>query len=99
MRRGFEPWDHGFDGRFFAGWAIWLLMFLVVVGALVWLLVRTFNHPRTADPLRRAAARYAAGKIERVEFERIRRDLAAVEPAPTPLPDAAPPTPPTPTES
>jgi uncharacterized membrane protein len=84
MRRGFEPMEHGFDGWFLAREAMVLVLLLVVVGTLVWLLVRTFASPRTEDPLRRAAARYAAGKIERVEFERIQRDLAAVETAPVP---------------
>jgi hypothetical protein len=42
--------------------------------------------------LRRAAARYATAKIERVEFERIQRDSSAVA-AVASAPGAAPPSP------
>jgi hypothetical protein len=75
--------DFGFPDHFgrdpgwwFGGW----LFFVVVVLGLVAL--GYFLYRRRGiladDPLRRAAARYATGKIERVEFERIRHDLDAV---------------------
>ncbi len=78
MRRGFDPMGPGGDGWWLAGTTIGTVLFLAAIAAIVWLIVRAVSGPRTDDPFRRAAARYAAGKIERVEFERIQRDLRTV---------------------
>jgi uncharacterized membrane protein len=78
---------YGYE-RDFLDWLFPLLMFALIVG-LVMVAIRSFR-PRPlvdTDPLRRAAGRYAAGEIERVEFERIQRDLT--QPGADPLEDAA----------
>lgn len=57
----------------------WLLLTLVVLGLVAFGYVLYRRRGILADdPLRRAAARHATGRIERVEFERIQRDLHAV---------------------
>jgi uncharacterized membrane protein len=82
---------YGYE-RDFVDWLFPILM-LVLLAGLVVLLFRSFRGRHLtdipADPLRRAAARYAAGDIERVEFERIQHDLAGAAVATTPLEDAA----------
>jgi uncharacterized membrane protein len=68
------------------------LLVLVFLAAIVFLLLRPQLGRAVAgdaDPLQRAAFRYATGEIERVEFERIQHDLAAQTAATTPLEDAA----------
>jgi uncharacterized membrane protein len=72
----------------------WLfpLMVLVFLAAIVYLLFRSLQNQPVAtgtDPLQRAASRYAAGEIERVEFERIQQDLTSQATATTQLEDAA----------
>jgi hypothetical protein len=66
----------------FRGFDFWFdvgrpLLFLLVITGLLILGLYVYRRRGfvDTDPLRRAAARYAAGKIERVEFERIRSDL------------------------
>jgi uncharacterized membrane protein len=85
----YHPYDWGI------GVFAWL--FPVLMLALLFALIVALMSPRRrdrlgdADPLRRAAARYAAGDIEWVEFDRIRRDLTSTA-APTasnPLTEAA----------
>jgi len=66
---------------------LFLGLFVALVFVVIWSLRRPPVSRGDADPLRRAAARYAAGEIERVEFERIQRDLS--QPAVNPLTDAA----------
>lgn len=82
---------YGYE-RDFLDWLFPILMLALLAG-LVILLFWALRRPRLsggdADPLRRAAARYAAGDIERVEFERIQRDLTTAPAATTPLEDAA----------
>jgi uncharacterized membrane protein len=82
---------YGYE-RNYLDWLFPILMLALLAGLVV-LLVWSFRRPRLAggdvDPLRRAAARYAAGDIERVEFERIQRDLTTTPTATTPLGDAA----------
>jgi uncharacterized membrane protein len=76
---------HGFGAGWF-GWLvpILLLALLVAGGIALFALIRRPSPPvPDDDPLRRAARRYAAGEIERVEFDRIRRDLGG--PADDPL--------------
>jgi uncharacterized membrane protein len=84
-----EGWGHGWFWLFpLIGFT---LMILLAV-ALVVFLIRG-GGPRDTDPMRRAAARYAAGRIDRTEFERIQRDLLAAEAprAPSPPETGAPP--------
>jgi hypothetical protein len=52
------------------------LAVIVILGVV---LFKQRGRVATDDPLRRVAGRYAAGEIERVEFERVQRDLPAVE--------------------
>jgi hypothetical protein len=68
-------------GPVWSGWYGWFfpLLFLgaiVAVGIMLNYLFRP-KHASTVDddPLRRAARCYASGELERVEFERIQRDL------------------------
>ncbi len=77
VHRGFG--DGHMDGWFwFWGW-LPMVLFLIAAVALIVVLVRSKRPVDTGDPFRRVAARYAAGEIERVEFERIQRDLRTVE--------------------
>ncbi|MDF1594895.1 MAG: hypothetical protein P1T08_02175 [Acidimicrobiia bacterium] len=73
----------GFVSGHMDGFGYWYLVpILVVLAVIVTLGVVLFNQRgrfATEDPLRRVAGRYAAGKIERVEFERVQRDLLAME--------------------
>ncbi len=73
----------GFASGHMDGLGYWYLIpMLVFLAAVVTLGVVLFNQRgrlATEDPLRRVAGRYAAGKIERVEFERVQRDLLAGE--------------------
>jgi len=82
---------YGYE-RDFLDWLFPILMLALLAGLLV-VLFRALRRPQMsgvgADPLRRAAARYAGGDIERVEFERIQRDLSRPAVAHTPLEDAA----------
>ncbi len=80
---------YGYE-RDFLDWLFPLLMFALLVGLAI-VVIRSFR-PRSmpvvdTDPLRRAAGRYAGGEIERVEFERIQRDLTRS--SADPLEDAA----------
>jgi len=83
------PYGHERD---LLDWLFPMLMLALLAGLLVALFL-SFRRPRMggadADPLRRAAARYASGDIERVEFERIQRDLSTATVARTPLEAAA----------
>lgn len=63
---GFHPW-WGF---------VAMLVFAALVGLAVWLILRA-RSASSGDPLRQAAARYAAGKIDHAEFSRIERTLTA----------------------
>jgi uncharacterized membrane protein len=76
MRGHFEG---PFDGRYFLGGPTILALILIalLVAALVVVIVwATRNRaPVTHDPLQMAAARYASGKIDRIQFEQIQRDL------------------------
>lgn len=78
-RGGFGPGGFGF----FLPGLLAMLLLASLVGVGVYLLTRR-RASSTTDPLRHAAARYASGKIGRVEFERIQRDLAATESGVTP---------------
>jgi uncharacterized membrane protein len=82
---------YGYEHNVF-DWLFPILMLALLAGLVV-LLVWSLRRPRLstgdADPLRRAAARYASGDIERVEFERIQRDLTTPPSATTPLGNAA----------
>jgi uncharacterized membrane protein len=85
-----HPFPYGYE-RNFLDWLFPILMLALLVG-LVAALFWSFRRPRLGsgtDPLRRAAARYASGEIERVEFERIQRDLTSTTVAKTPLEEAA----------
>jgi hypothetical protein len=90
-QRGGELFEHfGREpGFWFGGWLLFILLLLGLVAFGVWLFRRrgTFDD----DPMRRAAGRYASGKIERVEFERIQRDLSVAARSASPVPPAAPP--------
>ncbi len=66
---------------FFLPGLIGMVAMATLVGLVVWLVLRN-RVSNSADPLRHAAGRYAAGKIGRVEFERISADLGAAETAP-----------------
>ncbi len=77
MHRGFG--EGHVDGWFWLWGGLPLLLFLAAVILLVVILVRGRTSSDAGDPFRRVAARYAAGEIERVEFERIQRDLLAAE--------------------
>lgn len=77
---------HEYVGHYY-GWLHWLfplLLLAILVAVAVLLITSMRRRPETSavdgDPLRRAARRYAAGEIERVEFERIQRDLTAADP-------------------
>lgn len=82
---------YGYE-RDFLDWLFPILMLLLLAGLLV-LLFRALRRPQASgvdtDPLRRAAARYASGDIERVEFERIQHDLSRTAVAATPVEEAA----------
>lgn len=81
---------HGYE-RDFADW-LFPLLIIILLAALVFIVFRLARRSPIAaggEPLQRAAARYASGEIERVEFERIQRDLTASTAATTPLEDAA----------
>jgi uncharacterized membrane protein len=84
------PYASGHE-RDFLDWFFPILM-LALLAALVVVVIWAFRRrPVVAgngDPLRRAAGRYAAGEIERVEFERIQQDLARAA-VTTPLEDAS----------
>lgn len=83
----FHPYGYG---RSFAEWLFPILLialFVALIVVVIWSLRRPPALRGDTDPLRRAAARYAAGEIERVEFERIQRDLAPS--AANPLTNAA----------
>lgn len=83
----FHP--YGYERGVFE-WLLPLLMlalFIALAFVVIWSLRRPPVSRGDADPLRRAAGRYAAGEIERVEFERIQRDLS--QPTVNPLTDAA----------
>jgi uncharacterized membrane protein len=73
-RGGFGPDGFWF---FFPG-LLAMLLLAGLVGLVVYLVTRS-RATSSSDPLRHAAARYASGKIGRVEFERLQRDLAAAE--------------------
>lgn len=80
--------DRGFG--FHPVWgALSVLVLASLVGLAVWLIMRG-RSASTSDPLRQAAARYAAGKIDLAEFQRIERTLAATTPPPTVQPDTPP---------
>jgi hypothetical protein len=80
--------DRGFG--FHPVWgALSVLVLASLVGLAVWLIMRG-RSASTYDPLRQAAARYAAGKIDLAEFQRIERTLAATTPPPNVQPDAPP---------
>lgn len=73
VRHVFEPGWYGWSG-----WVVPLLLLALLVLGGVALYTAARRRPMPVhddDPLRRAARRYAAGEIERVEFDRIRRDL------------------------
>jgi uncharacterized membrane protein len=86
MHRYTFVYDHGvFE------WLFPILMLALLVGLVLMVFWSFRRRPATiagTDPLRRAAARYANGDIERVEFERIQHDLTSPV-ATTPLEDAA----------
>ncbi len=84
--RGFGLGD-GF--RLFLPGFIGMLLLAVLVGLGVWLLTRN-RVSSSVDPLRHAAARYASGKISRLEFERIQQDLAAGSVRPVDPPASTP---------
>lgn len=71
VRHGLWP---GLFGWIFPVLLLGLLTAVAVV--LIYSLSRRPAHLTDSDPLRRTARRYASGEIERVEFERIQRDLA-----------------------
>ena len=78
--------------RDFLDWLFPILMLALVAGLVMLTFMALRRRPVSladVEPLRRAAARYAAGEIERVEFERIQNDLGARPAATTPLEDAA----------
>ena len=77
--------------RDFLDWFFPILMLALLatlVVSVIWAFRRRPVVAGNGDPLRRAAGRYAAGEIERVEFERIQHDLARTI-VTTPLGDAA----------
>jgi uncharacterized membrane protein len=83
----FHP--YGYE-RGFLDWLFPLLLIGLFVALVIFVIWSVRRPPLTrsdTDPLRRAAARYAAGEIEQVEFERIQRDLS--QPTVNPLTDAA----------
>ena len=73
-----------------------LLLFLVVIGVLVWAVFRVTSHPRTAPPgpwvrpappaptqdraLEEVRVQYARGEITREEFLQRTEDLSGVRP-------------------
>jgi putative membrane protein len=68
-----DHWDHGW-------WPIWLILWLVVIGTVVWLIVR--RRDRRSDPLDEARAvlamRYARGELT-IEEYRARLDGLRVD--------------------
>jgi uncharacterized membrane protein len=86
--------NHGFDGRFhhehggdFPFGLIFLLLLLVLVGLVVWSVLRPGGRHGPPPPppghgpgdaaLEQARLRYARGEIDRDEFVRISRDLGS----------------------
>jgi len=83
FERGFDQPDVWFGrGLWFIGVVIAVLVIAALVAAIVWFVTRN-RKPATdsrfaamaGDPLRLAAARYAAGEIDRDQFDQIRTDL------------------------
>lgn len=59
-----------------------LLLFLVVVGILIYFFIQTsksgkFSGPSTETPLEILKKRYAKGEISKEEYEKIKQDLQA----------------------
>lgn len=82
--REFSHLGDGFLDSFIRFWLPFVIL-LVGVALLVWLFNRS-SRVTVTDPMRRVAERYAAGDIERTEFERIRRDLMTGEASALPEP-------------
>lgn len=82
--REFSHLGDGFLDSFLRFWLPFVIL-LVGVALLVWLFNRRSGVTVT-DPMRRVAERYAAGEIERAEFERLRRDLTTGEASTVPEP-------------
>ena len=83
---GHEPWWGPFQT------ILPLLLLVVLVGVVVWLIVRTSRQPVAATPgaafagprpdaaLEHARMRYAQGEIDRDQYLRITQDLSGAEP-------------------
>lgn len=81
--RGVGPLDAWFGrGLWFIGVLLAILLIAALVAGIVWMTMRrrppTSPVRGTDDPLRLAAARYAAGEIDRTQFDQIRSDLSEV---------------------
>jgi putative membrane protein len=74
LTHGSDEWGHGW-------WPLWPILWFVVIGTVVWLIVR--RRPRRHDPLDRArevlAERYARGELTSEEY-RARLDGLRVDP-------------------
>lgn len=79
--RGFGPEAWVGRGLWFVGTILAALLIAALVAGIIWFFQRrrgTAGHGvvgSTEDPLRLAASRYAAGQIDRTQFEQIRNDL------------------------
>jgi uncharacterized membrane protein len=99
------PFMFGYGPLLLFGW-FFRFLFLVLI---IWLLVRILSHRHdhmgywhghrhweaaAQDPRRIAAARYAAGQIDRADFDRITAALDATASTPAPPVPPVPPVPP-----
>ncbi|HEX9122421.1 MAG TPA: hypothetical protein VF984_03550 [Actinomycetota bacterium] len=92
--------DHGWWWGFFGGF-VPLLLFVILIGVLVWAVLRVSSHPRTGsaaagplppappvhDPvLEEVRFQYARGQITREEYVQRSHDLGGSVPEATPSP-------------
>lgn len=83
MRNWSESWLCGPGSYFHGPWGMLvnLAFWIVMIFLAVWLFQAVFSKKRTAPPLSSSAPldvlkhRYAAGEIDREEFERMKREL------------------------
>jgi putative membrane protein len=77
-------WGYPWSGAMMAGMAVWGLIWLIIVGLVIWAVVRWLDRriaapsptsgPSALEPLRQ---RYARGEIDAATFEVMRERLEA----------------------